>query len=79
MKKILIFVVCCFAIVFCFKSYSGSSGGSREAEQDAMLSYLPGEPQLVGNKLYINGMFSNSSSKYDILDLSGGSPAVLAV
>ena len=42
MKKILIFVVCCFAIVFCFKSYSGSSGGSREAEQDAMLSYLPG-------------------------------------
>lgn len=71
MKKILIFVVCCFAIVFCFKSYSGSSGGSREAEQDAMLSYLPGEPQLVGNKLYINGMFSNSSSKYDILDLSG--------
>lgn len=26
-----------------------------EAEQDAMLSYLPGEPQLVGNKLYIRG------------------------
>lgn len=71
MKKILIFAVCCCAIVFCFKSYSGSSGGSMEAGQNAALSYLPGDPRLVGNKLYINGMFSNGSDKYDILDLSG--------
>ena len=41
------------------------------AEEDSLLSYLPSDPQLVGNKLYINGMFSNSSREYDILDLSG--------
>ena len=70
MKKVLIFVLCCLAVVFCFKSYQGSGGKNIGAKGDSLLSYLPGDPQLIGNKLYIKGMFSNGSREYDILNLS---------
>lgn len=71
MKKTMIFVlICCFIFTLCFSACSSSGEKQLKNEDDFFLSYLPSEPQLKGSKLYVNGLLSNGSNKYDIVDIS---------
>ncbi len=71
MKKYFIFwmLLYCVVVFGCVGCSTGEPQSVRN-EEEFFLSYLAGEPQVKGNKLYVNGLFSNGSPKYDIVGLN---------